>query len=325
MTVTDWHFLPVDLFGPLVSAERGKRHAGHGHQPVPTGHVKANHARARRVHKLAFVAAADRLEAHVHAELAGVVAKQEKRTLAGLKGSRGRQIRRTLRAGTRADDTTPPPQEPAPPPDASAIFDTAGFTTEIANILQAFYQHAEDEARQRITDQLGRHLPEGVPSNATAADNLVARANRLAGNVANDTFTKIQQALADGVTNGDTVGQLADAVRHVFDVARSRAELIARTETTSALNQATHDYANALPPGSVDRKEWLAIHDERTRMTHRVADGQTVPLGMPFIVGGFPMQFPGDPVAPPDLVCNCRCSVLYHPGPLAQPAQEVAA
>ncbi len=65
--------------------------------------------------------------------------------------------------------------------------------------------------------------------------------------------------------------------------------------------------------------EWFAanglvVHnstmDARTRHTHDVADGQTVSFTDPFIVGGFPLAFPGDPTGPPSETVNCRCGSL---------------
>lgn len=296
----------------------GDRHAGPGHHPVQTGHVAGNPVRARRALKASFGAAADQLETGLQAQLATAVGRTEKRTLSAFKGGRGRKVRRQIRA---AQPPSPDESQP-PPPDAASIFDQTFLAGELARALTAFYEQAAQVARQRIADQLA--LGETVPSTGTAAANLLARANQLAGNVAADVFNRIQQALADGVAAGEGIPKLSERIRHVFDTTRSRAELIARTETTSALNQAASDYANALPPGTVGRKEWLAVHDLRTRPAHRVADGQTVPLSHPFLVGGFPMQHPGDPTAPPSEVCNCRCSVLYHPGPLTS-AKEAAA
>lgn len=54
-------------------------------------------------------------------------------------------------------------------------------------------------------------------------------------------------------------------------------------------------------------KTWTAHHDEKTRLTHRIADGQQIPLGEAFNVGGFPLRFPRDPFGPPGEVMNCRC------------------
>jgi hypothetical protein len=45
-------------------------------------------------------------------------------------------------------------------------------------------------------------------------------------------------------------------------------------------------------------------------MGHRDADGQTVPVFMPFQVAGEPLQFPGDPSGSPENVINCRCDLI---------------
>ncbi len=44
-----------------------------------------------------------------------------------------------------------------------------------------------------------------------------------------------------------------------------------------------------------------------SRETHEAAEGQRVPVGSPFIVGGFELRFPGDPLGPPQEVIQCRC------------------
>ncbi len=50
--------------------------------------------------------------------------------------------------------------------------------------------------------------------------------------------------------------------------------------------------------------------DSRTRPTHHAAEGQRVPVGAPFVVGGFELRFPGDPSGPANDVINCRCTML---------------
>jgi uncharacterized protein with gpF-like domain len=89
--------------------------------------------------------------------------------------------------------------------------------------------------------------------------------------------------------------------------------LIARTESHAAMNEAAQTYAANLPRSVVSRKEWLAHKDERTRLHHRVADGQQVPIDQPYTVGASLMMFPGDPTAPPGEVCNCRCGQAFLP------------
>jgi hypothetical protein len=79
-------------------------------------------------------------------------------------------------------------------------------------------------------------------------------------------------------------------------------------------------------------KEWQATPDQRTRETHRIADGQRVPLTAPFQVGGASLMFPGDPTGPVGELANCRCSLGYlfeettledqeQPGPLVAAAE----
>jgi hypothetical protein len=59
------------------------------------------------------------------------------------------------------------------------------------------------------------------------------------------------------------------------------------------------------------QKEWLATGDSHTRLTHMEADGQTVGMDEPFIVGGAELQYPGDPDGPSQEVVMCRCTQVY--------------
>ena len=64
------------------------------------------------------------------------------------------------------------------------------------------------------------------------------------------------------------------------------------------------------------RKIWNTMLDNRVREAHRRMEGQWKPLGKPFKApGGIPIRFPGDPLAPLDLIIGCRCSCRYVIGP----------
>lgn len=88
--------------------------------------------------------------------------------------------------------------------------------------------------------------------------------------------------------------------------------------TIGALNAGRADAFKAVKeedPGLELEQVWLSTDDDRTRETHRIADGQRVPLGSPFIVGGAELMFPGDPTGPPQECIQCRCSLLLvEPG-----------
>ena len=86
-----------------------------------------------------------------------------------------------------------------------------------------------------------------------------------------------------------------------------RTETVARTETMRASNaggfQLYKDWG-------VQKKEWLATGDNRTRDSHAAANGQTVNIDEPFTIGGVPMMYPGDPSAPIHEFANCRCTTV---------------
>lgn len=68
--------------------------------------------------------------------------------------------------------------------------------------------------------------------------------------------------------------------------------------------------SSALRDQGFTRKRWVTRHDAKVRPTHVEAEGDTVPLDQPFIVGGYPLMYPGERGAPPALVINCRCTMV---------------
>ena len=96
-------------------------------------------------------------------------------------------------------------------------------------------------------------------------------------------------------------------------ISRSRAMLVARTETHNAAGYAHHQYHGSLGQelGMTMVKRWTSTQDLRTRSFHAEANGQTVSMDEPFIVGGVPMMYAGDPQGGAKNVVNCRCVIVY--------------
>lgn len=128
--------------------------------------------------------------------------------------------------------------------------------------------------------------------------------------VTETTRAQIIAAVSRGYAEGLGQDGVADYIESVVaEISRYRAEVIARTETHGAANFGAMGAAEAT--GLPLLKEWVAAADERTRETHREADGQTVPMEQAFEVGADFLMFPGDPAGSAEEVINCRCAASY--------------
>lgn len=156
---------------------------------------------------------------------------------------------------------------------------------------------------------------------------LAAVSNRMVRTPA-EVFDLVASDIAQGAGLGESIPDLAERVAVTLDATATprwanRATVVARTETLGALNAGRADAFAAYADDAEDRDPddpgfqdmWLATDDLRTRPSHREADGQRVPLGTPFTVGGHSLAFPGDPTGPPSEVIQCRCThLLVRPG-----------
>lgn len=140
--------------------------------------------------------------------------------------------------------------------------------------------------------------------------------NRLV-RIPEEVYDLVAGEVAKGVNLGESIPKLAARIDSVLSTTASerwpnRATVIARTETIGALNAGRWDAFRVV---AADADEelfmlWLATDDSRTRKTHEHAEGQRVPVGTSFQVGGHELRFPGDPLGPPQEVIQCRCVPL---------------
>lgn len=199
---------------------------------------------------------------------------------------------------------------------------------ELMPILRSVFhdtaQHVHNQISKLFADLV--ELPPGmteIPSEVATipnvhAEDLMSQArNRLVG-IGDLLWANARQQMAEGMRQGESIPQLAERVRQAAGVTEPRGTMIARTEVISTSNGAA--IAQARTAGVEMVKEWIHTHDDRTRATHKNFSPANplgivhprVPLSEPFIVGGFPLDFPGDPTGPPGQVINCRCSVGFH-------------
>lgn len=135
----------------------------------------------------------------------------------------------------------------------------------------------------------------------------------------NQVFDVIASQVSRGAAAGESIPQIADRVDDVLKTTgttnwRNRATVVARTEALGALSMGRSDAFNAVADalGGDFEQVWLATLDSRVRPAHLEADGQRVPIGTPFTVGGEHLMRPGDPAGSASNVIQCRCSTLLE-------------
>lgn len=222
-------------------------------------------------------------------------ARQEAATLDRLTGKRGRQ------AFAKRDA--------AAPLDAESVFTREFWTAETEQLALDLYEETVGAGTARLSHSFGVSFDLNAK---WVADFIKARANKLAGQVTDTTYEAIQQAMVDGVQAGEGIDEIAKRISAVFaDATTQRATVIARTEVISAYNGAAVLGAAQMPSDVVAAQEWIATRDGRTRSAHAGADGQVVPIGTAFDVGGDHLAYPGDPNGKAKNTVQCRCTVAF--------------
>lgn len=89
-----------------------------------------------------------------------------------------------------------------------------------------------------------------------------------------------------------------------------RSQTIARTEVTKIMNTASDLWASL--QNKIVKKKWMVIMDGKERKSHHDMDSYpAIGIKEKFLVGGYPMMYPGDSSAPASEIVNCRCGVRY--------------
>lgn len=168
----------------------------------------------------------------------------------------------------------------------------------------------EVEAWKQIGTKLGQ-ASDWVPAAGTISD--IIKKNRV--KALEDIMTQINAGLINGesyasiaarvatiigeITGTEASGQYANALRIVITEGHRAQEMGQLAAGLEAEQQ-----------GVKIVRRWDATLDPRTRAEHAAADGKEVGLDEPFIVGGEPLMYPGDPSGRPSNTIRCRCVVL---------------
>lgn len=134
--------------------------------------------------------------------------------------------------------------------------------------------------------------------------------------VTQTTKNIVKGLLHEQIDKSLTILELNERIRESVGFDLKRSQLVARTEVLAGtafaaregMMQVSEDYDIEF------EKEWSASPDDRTRESHKEADGQRVKRDEKYIIGdGHEAMYPHDPALPASERCNCRCAELHHP------------
>jgi len=143
---------------------------------------------------------------------------------------------------------------------------------------------------------------------------LKQRGTKITGEITKKTLTDLRDVLVREFYNkGTSIPKVAKMIDGMFEETyKNRAETIARTETGIAQEVVAHE---TYTRNGVEKKQWQAFIDEKTRDGHKDADGQVRNIDEPFEVENADgeieeLDHPLDPSASASNVINCRCNEL---------------
>lgn len=121
----------------------------------------------------------------------------------------------------------------------------------------------------------------------------------------------IVRQITQGIIQGESLDKIAQRLANVTGTNRKAMLTNARTMMTGAQNAGRQEsFQRAQKMGIKMKKVWLATLDGHTRTNHRKLDGQAVDVDEPFKIDGYSIMYPGDRHARPEMVYNCRCTMI---------------
>jgi hypothetical protein len=259
--------------------------------------------------------------------LDGMVERLVERTVARLQGPKQRKGTRHYQMNDNSSDDSSGSGTAGGPMqvkalDTARVVDADRWGQELVGAAGPAVTAAGDDAAQSAGDALAEASggdraallrDAAVAAVAAGALGMLRRSAQLQGERLAAALNLADQAGAD-------LASIVARVRAWGGRLRRWARALATQLTTAMLEGCGQAVAlAAIRAGLIDparlTQTWLTRHDEKVRATHRAADGQTVALTAPFVVGGALLRHPGDPLGPAAETANCRCGTQIRVRP----------
>lgn len=130
--------------------------------------------------------------------------------------------------------------------------------------------------------------------------------NKVVAPITETTREQIARKINEMIERGESIEWLVQQLQS-DELTAWRVRMIARTESNRAINNGAQMAVSKSKFKVV--KEWVAVHDSRTRHSHSLLDGKVVAENEEFKPG---LKYPGDPNGSAKETINCRCHAEYR-------------
>ena len=250
-------------------------------------------------HRLVQGAVTHQWEKAVADELNALMHRQQKVVLARLGGPKGRKHTRHWVT------ETPLPAHELKALNGKYIVDRNRWIDEVVAAITDIVQAAFAAAGKFIASQLGDGE---FTDDDDPAKEVIAQTVRIIAEGFDARTGRLQELIEAGDAAGKNIEDITADVREAYTQAETWTDVTSR-QVVGAMNAAQN--IAATDAGAL-KKRWLATDDERTRPTHREAEGQVVGIDEKFDVGDGELLFPGDVTGPVGEWINCRCTMLFQ-------------
>jgi len=190
------------------------------------------------------------------------------------------------------------------------MFNAEAEILKLREILMPLYLEAIRVGAEMVAEEVGNTIFKFEPISPEFLEIINSKVRNIPKEIVETVKSQLQATLIEGIIKGETVNELADRVRKVYNFATNRSITIARTESATSINAGRYEMYKQ---EGIIKHQWVTARDEKVRSSHRLLDGSITKIGDFFIRSDntiSALRYPGDMEAPAGEVISCRCLSL---------------
>jgi len=190
------------------------------------------------------------------------------------------------------------------------------LSSKVGPLIREVFALGGAQSMQEAADAQGQDKPAAFDLGAAGAAAKLRRRQVRITEVNRKLQKQLRETIAEAMSAGETTDQIAERVRHKFNLATSKARTIAMTETGGAVEEARQE---GRKQAGVPLKSWLWSRKESGRPSHAATEGETMAAPIRnddvFVIAGTGVTAPhprGSGVAEHDINCGCTAISRYE-------------